>query len=264
VLHGGWPYSICARRRGITSGFSQSTPYISTQDSAAHRWSHFESVPRGLLQPAGAAAAWPLSSDRTPFVNSRRQNPTVHQFSFAFSRELPGKMSLQASYVIANESALTGKSIDSLSIATCLGDLTKGVHRLFERQVSNPFEACSRNHHQRSTVARNQLLRAFPEFTASPNDSRKVWYNSLQSRARRGRPKGFVSRITPSRRTFRRPVIECSGPKRHPVLTAYDRPQRFSLAAQLRTFHSARRRFLFIQQRHHPYGWWRCRLCSTR
>src|SRR5206468_1801032 len=106
-------------------------------------------------------------------------------------QELPGKMSLQASYVGSRtRSALAGKSIDSLSITDlALGDLTKGGNpNYLSAQVPNPFEGLLPGTTINGpTVARNQLLRPFPEFTGvTENDlnTRSEEHTSeLQSRS---------------------------------------------------------------------------------
>jgi trimeric autotransporter adhesin len=137
VLHGGWAvFYLAPTDSGITSGFSQSTPYISTQDSGrTPAGAISDPFPTGLLQPAGAAAGLAtFLGQNVTFVNPAVRNPYVHQFSFGIQQELPGKMSVQASYVGSRTmSALTSRSIDSLSIADlALGDIT-GQPELSER-----------------------------------------------------------------------------------------------------------------------------------
>lgn len=242
VLHGGWAvFYLAPTDSGIRDGFSQSTPYVSTQDSGrTPAGSISNPFPTGLIQPAGAAGGMATSLGQgVIFVNPDVRNPYVHQFSFGIQQELPGKISAQASYVGSRTmSALTGKSIDSLSIADlALGDLTKGGNpNYLSAQVPNPFEGLLPGTTINGpTVARNQLLRPYPEFTGvTVNDlnTGRVWYNSLQASLRKRYSRGFSfsANYTFSKNIQATSYLNAQDDAPTRVLTAYDRPQRFSLA----------------------------------
>ena len=242
VLHGGWAvFYLAPTDSGIRDGFSQSTPYVSTQDSGrTPAGSISNPFPTGLIQPAGAAGGMATSLGQgVTFVNPDVRNPYVHQFSFGIQQELPGKISAQASYVGSRTmSALTGKSIDSLSIADlALGDLTKGGNpNYLSAQVPNPFEGLLPGTTINGpTVARNQLLRPYPEFTGvTVNDlnTGRVWYNSLQASLRKRYSRGFSfsANYTFSKNIQATSYLNAQDDAPTRVLTAYDRPQRFSLA----------------------------------
>ena len=67
---------------GLTSGFSQSTPYISTQDSGrTPAGSISNPFPTGLIQPAGANAGMAtFLGQGVTYANPAVRNPYVHQF----------------------------------------------------------------------------------------------------------------------------------------------------------------------------------------
>ena len=256
VLHGGWAvFYLAPTDSGITSGFSQSTPYITTQDSGrTPAGSISNPFPTGLIKPAGATAGMAtFIGQNVTFANPSVRNPYVHQFSFGIQQELPGKMSASASYVGSRtKSALASKSIDSLSLADlALGDITKGGNPNFlSAQVPNPFEGLLPGTTINGpTVARNQLLRPYPEFTGvTVNDlnTGQVWYNSLQASLRKRLSRGlsFSANYTFSKNIQATSYLNAQDTDPTRVLTAYDRPQRFSLAPSYELPFGRGRRFL--------------------
>src|SRR5262249_38458045 len=146
VLRGGWAiFYLAPTDSGFTSGFSQSTPYVATQDSNRTPFSTIsDPFPTGLLAPSGASAG--LSTflgQNVSFVYPGSRNSYVHQFSFGIQRELPGQISVEASYVGSRtRAALVSNSINSLSLSDlALGDPTKGGDpNYLNQQVPNPFQ----------------------------------------------------------------------------------------------------------------------------
>ena len=256
VLHGGWAiFYLAPTDSGITSGFSQNTPYISTQDSGRTPAGDISNpFPTGLLQPAGAAGGMStFLGQGVTFANPNVRNPYVQQFSFGIQQELPGKTSFQISYVGSRtKSALTSKSIDSLSIADlALGDITKGGNPNFlSAQVPNPFEGLLPGTTINGpTVARNQLLRPYPEFTGiTVNDLNTglVWYNSMQVSARKRFTMGlsYSANYTFSKNIQATGYLNAQDEAPTRVLTSFDRPQRFSLAPSYELPFGRGRRFL--------------------
>ena len=172
MLRGGWAiFYVAPTDSGLTSGFSQNTPYVATQDSGRTPFSTISNpFPTGLIQPSGAAAGMStFLGQGITFANPTARNPYVHQFSFGIQRELPGQISVEASYVGSRTmAALVSNSINSLSLANlALGDPTKGGDpNYLNAQVPNPVQdLLPGTTINGATVARNQLLRPFPEFT---------------------------------------------------------------------------------------------------
>src|SRR5207244_13301511 len=90
VLRGGWAiFYLAPTDSGLTSGFSQNTPYISTQDSGRTPFSTISNpFPTGLIQPTGAAGGMStFLGQGVTFANTESRNSYVHQFSFGIQRE---------------------------------------------------------------------------------------------------------------------------------------------------------------------------------
>jgi len=163
----------------------------------------------------------------------------VHQFSFGIQQELPGRIGVGASYVGSRTmSALVSRSIDSLSLANlALGDPTKGGNpNYLSAQVPNPFQnLLPGTTINGSTVARNQLLRPFPQFTGVTEtnlNTGRIWYNSLQASLRKRYSHGFSvsANYTFSKNIQALTYLNAQDTAPTNSLAAFDRPQRFSLA----------------------------------
>jgi hypothetical protein len=242
VLHGGYAiFYIAPTDSGLTSGFSQNTPYVATQDSGRTASGVISNpFPTGLLQPLGAAGGMStFVGQGLTFANPKVTNPYVHQFSFGIQQQLPGNIAVSASYVGSRTmSALVSKSIDSLSLSDlALGDITKGGNpNYLSAQVPNPFQnLLPGTTINGATVARNQLLRPFPEFTGITEtnlNTGRVWYDSLQASARKRYSHGLSvsANYTFSKNIQALSYLNATDLTPTNALAAYDRPQRFALA----------------------------------
>ncbi|HKA01046.1 MAG TPA: carboxypeptidase-like regulatory domain-containing protein [Candidatus Solibacter sp.] len=242
VLRGGWAiYYLAPTDVGQTNGFSQSTPMVATQDSGR---TPFDTItnpfPTGLIQPAGSSAGlMTFIGQGLTYANTNMVNPYVHQFSFGVQRELPGKISVEASYVGSRTiSAYVSKDINALSLANlALGDPTKGGDpNYLNQQVPNPFQnLLPGTTINGPTVARSQLLRPLPAFggiTQTQMNNGRVWYNSLQISAQKRYSHGltFSANYTFSKNIEALSYLNSQDAEPGRTLTAFDRPQRFSFA----------------------------------
>ncbi len=256
VLRGGWAiFYIAPTDSGITSGFSQNTPYIATQDSGRTPFSTISNpFPTGLIQPSGSTAGMStFLGQGVTFVNTKSRNPYVHQFSFGIQRELPGHISAEASYVGSRTmSALVSNSINSLTTAQlALGDPSKGGDpNYLNQQLPNPFQdLLPGTTINGPTVARSQLLRPFPEFTGvtiTDTNVGRIWYNSLQVSVQKRYSHGltFSANYTLSKNIQATSYVNAQDAAPTRVLTAFDRPQRFAFAPSYELPFGKGRRFL--------------------
>jgi len=113
---------------GYNNGFSVTTDYVSSLDGGitpSGRWSN--PYPAGLRQPYGRSlglATMLGSSFAYGFPD--RVIPYVHQYSFGFQQELPGRVLMDASYVGSRTAAVqTAKGINAVP-ACCRAPLTTG------------------------------------------------------------------------------------------------------------------------------------------
>ena len=190
VLRGGWGISyIASVSTGLNNGFSQTTPYVATEDAGRTAASLISNpFPSGIAPPSGSALGLETLLGRSPnFAEASGLLGYVHSFSFGIQKQLPGQISMEASYVgsrtIGAPTTVGFNEISKENLA--LGDpLQGGNPNYLNERVPNPFEGLLPGSSINSaTVPRQQLLRPFPEFTSFmrqdiPNG--KVWYDSLQ------------------------------------------------------------------------------------
>src|SRR5215471_4768903 len=190
VLRGGWGLSFLNNvSTGDSYGFSQSTPYVATNDAGRTSASVISNpFPSGVLQPSGASLGLATLLGQGPnFADPTGRLGYVQSFSFGVQRQLPGLVSIDVSYVGSRTvGAGTTKAYNALSVQNlALGDASKGGNpNYLTTQVPNPFAGLlpgtSLNN---ATITRQQLLLPFPQFTSfSMQDYNvgKVWYNALQ------------------------------------------------------------------------------------
>jgi hypothetical protein len=256
VLRGGWAiFYLPPTDSGLTSGFSQNTPYVSTQDSGRTPFSTISNpFPTGLIQPSGAAAGMgTFIGQGVTFIDTKSRNPYVHQFSFGIQRELPGHINAEASYVGSRTmSALVSNSINSLSVANlALGDPSKGGDpNYLNQQLPNPFQnLLPGTTINGATVARSQLLKPFPLFTGvTVNDLNvgRIWYNSLQVSVQKRLSHGltFSANYTNSKNIQATGYVNAQDAAPTRVLTAFDRPQRLAFSPSYELPFGPGRRFL--------------------
>lgn len=257
VLRGGWAiFYVAPTDSGLTSGFSQNTPYVATQDSGRTPFSTISNpFPTGLIQPAGATAGMStFLGQGITFANTGSRNQYVHQFSFGIQRELPGRITAEASYVGSRtRAALVSNSINSISVANlALGDPSKpgGDPNYLNAQLPNPFEGLLPGTTiNGATVARSQLLRPFPEFTGVTETNLnvgKIWYNSLQVSVQKRYSHGltFSANYTFSKNIQATSYLNATDAAPTRVLTSFDRPQRLAFTPSYELPFGPGRRFL--------------------
>ncbi|MCU1263166.1 MAG: Outer rane receptor for ferrienterochelin and colicin [Bryobacterales bacterium] len=190
VLRAGWGISYIPQVSfGNNFGFSQSTPYVATNDAGQTPASIISNpFTSGVLAPPGSSLGLQTLLGQAPsFADPSGHIGYVHNFSLGVQKILPGQVRVEASYVGSrtNDAPVT-KTYNALSAKNlALGDTTQGGNPTYLNQkVANPFQnllpGTSLNS---STVPLQQLLLPFPEFTGLSQQNipvGKVWYNSLQ------------------------------------------------------------------------------------
>jgi len=190
VLRGGWGLSFLNNvSTGVQNGFSQSTPFVATNNGGQTPASVVSNpFPSGLLPPTGSSQGMLNNVGQSfTFADPTGKIGYVHSFSFGIQRILPGQVNVDASYVGSRTvGAGTTKSVDALSVQNlALGDVNQGGNpNYLNATVPNPFAGLlpgtSLNG---ATITRQQSLLPYPEFTGiSEQDYNvgKVWYNSFQ------------------------------------------------------------------------------------
>jgi hypothetical protein len=195
--------------QGQTQGFSLATQLISSNDGNRTVIPNILSnpYPSGIQQPPGNSLG-PLTNlgRGFTFVNPDFVTPSVHQYSIGIQRELPWKVSLEASYVGSRSYDVQGNwgGFNEASAdfqRQC--DITQGGSRSFcDQLITNPyfgvpgFEGTTR--FTNATLARSELARpynAFGGITRSENNFGKMWYDSLQLVANKRWSKGVTMAV---------------------------------------------------------------------
>jgi outer membrane receptor protein involved in Fe transport len=168
---------------GYNNGFSIETPYVSSVDGGitpSGRWSN--PYPDGIKQPYGRSLglATMLGLSFT-YGYPDRVIPYVHQYSFGFQQELPGRILVDVSYVGSRTRMLqTAKGINAVPA----DKLALGSDLL--TAVPNPFQGLlPGTAFNGPTIPRQQLLRPFPHFndiTEARHSIGDTWYDSMQLR----------------------------------------------------------------------------------
>jgi hypothetical protein len=191
AIRGGWgEFYLSHFSTASSTGFSQATPFVSTQNSGETQASFLANpFPSGLIAPSGASGGLATALGANPvFSDVSGRTGHVQSFSFGIEKQLPARIILDASYVGTRSVALpvNGLNIDALSAAnlakgnTALGGNPKALTAL----VPNPFAGNLPNTSLNGpTISTQQSLLPFPEFTGvTENDIPvgKSWYNALE------------------------------------------------------------------------------------
>lgn len=190
VLRGGFGISYIPQVSfGDSYGFSQSTPYVATLNSnETPAGAVSNPFPSGLLAPVGSSQGLGTLLGQAPsFADPSGRIGYVYSFSFGIQKQLSNTVRIEASYVGSRtHDAPVTKTYNALSAQNlALGDVTQGGNpNVLNQQVPNPFQGLLPGTSLNSaTVAQQQLLLPFPEFTGLSQQNipvGKVWYNSLQ------------------------------------------------------------------------------------
>jgi hypothetical protein len=183
VLRGGFgTYSLGQWALGPNTGFSRSTPIITTVDGVTPSASLSNPFPSGLLQPIGSSLG--LATDLglgLGFQYTDRPLPISKQVSFGIQRDLWWGMLLDASYVgnYTSQLAVSGQ-LNSIP-ASELGRPAA----YYNERITNPLAGLLPNNAalNGATIQRSLLMVAYPQYsslTASNLPVGKTRYDAMQ------------------------------------------------------------------------------------
>jgi hypothetical protein len=238
VLRGGWGISFLNNvSTGAQNGFSQSTPYVATNNGGETAAGVISNpFPSGLIPPTGSSLGL-LTDVGQGFTYS---DPTgkigyVQSFSFGVQRLLPGQINLEAAYVGSRTTGIgVTKSVNPLSVANlALGNPALGGSPTYlSASVPNPFAGLlpgtSLNG---ATITRQQSLLPYPEFSSiSEADLNigKAWYNALQVSVNKRVTHGlmFTAAYTYSKNLAATGYLNGQDPLPSRTYVSWDYPQR--------------------------------------
>jgi len=183
-----------ATQGGLTSGFSQTTPYQRSLDGdrlpsagLTGRYSLENPFPDGVVPPTGSSLGLVTTIGRGVSYDLReRRIPRTYQYSFGFDHELPWNMVFEISYV--------GSVTNKEPIGLQLSDMTPARFdealldpNKYNNPVPNPFFGIlpTTGAGAAPTINARELFRRvplFPSITQNLNNLGRVWYNGLQVR----------------------------------------------------------------------------------
>ncbi len=250
VLRGGYGifYGFLGQRRGdvIQTGFSRNTNLIPSTDNGLSFQSTLSNpFPDGILEPLGAAQG-PLTfvGQSITFFNENPLPPYMQRWQLGIQREFRGGWVLETSYV-GNRG--THQEISYNLNATPLQYLSRSTERdnatnnYLTANVPNPFvgllPAGASSAFTNTSIARERLLRPFPQFDAV-NNSRfdgYSWYHSLQVNGEKRFSKGFTlnANYTWSKFMQANELLNALDARPTEVISDMDRPHRLTVSGIL-------------------------------
>jgi hypothetical protein len=225
----------------IQTGFSQTTTLNPTLDNGQHFIATLANpFPGGFLLPSGSAGGLSTSLGQgISFFKQNSPNPYVQRWQLALQRSLPGQSVLEVSYVgnrgvrqriSTNLDALPNQYLSTSPVRD------QATINLLGAQVPNPFYPLLPGTSLSSTtVARSQLLLAYPQFTGVSVDTNQgySWYHSMQARFEKRFSAGFTSSVswTWSKLMEARSYLNGGDPMPEKVISDQDRTQRIVVTA---------------------------------
>lgn len=194
----------------IAPGYTQSNNYVYSTDGGVTPANSLRNpFPNGILQPTGNSLGYLTGvGNQVTLYDQSVKSPYVQQYSADIQRQLPWKMALKVGYVGAKGIHLLTSSTGTGTASNVAGGSTPGALNIDQlpdqdlslgsallNKVTNPYyEPGGSGILGSATIAYNQLLRPFPEFSAvtvlaSPAQS---FYNALDLNLQ----KGFSNGVT--------------------------------------------------------------------
>jgi len=183
VIRGGFGiYTLGQWALGGSTGFSRSTPVITTVDNLTPTATMSNPFPAGILKPVGSSLGLATDLGLGLNVGYRNRNiPVSKQVSFGFQRELPFGIFADVSYV---GNFTTGLPVNAAMNSIPVSELGKAANYYSDR-VTNPMAGFLPNNAalNGATIPRQSLLVDFPQYSGLTINNIPVGrndYNSLQ------------------------------------------------------------------------------------
>lgn len=242
VLRGGWgTFYTNPVSNGYSSGYSLSTPYVSSLDAGRTPANNLsDPFPSGVLVPPGSSQGLMTLLGQGPsFANLDSRLSYVHQFSFGIQRQLPGRSVVDVAYVASRTKSVSttnGFNEVGADVLNQGNPALGGDPNYLNAQVPNPFQNLMPGTSLNSaTVSRSQLLRPYPQFTGfniSQLNDGQLWYNSFQMSFEKRYSKGLTATVTYTLSKNIESVTYSNAQDPAPTrsVTDWDRPHRLVVA----------------------------------
>jgi hypothetical protein len=235
------------------SGYSIVNTLVASEDNGRSFIASLANpFPRGWSQPLGAAGGLATDIGRgVSFFFPQTRNGYMQRFSFGFQRQLPGESVFELTYV-GNRGTGLGASrqynpVPNTYLSTS-PTRDQNTINFLTTQVPNPFFPLPGTNLAGQNVARQQLLRPYPQFTSvsSTEPIGYSWYHSLQLTAERRMKGGLTMQFNWTWSKF----MEAMGFRNdadlflEEVISDLDRTHRYALSALYDLPFGRGRRFL--------------------
>lgn len=258
VLRGGYALSYIPVIGSVFSdGFSTQTPWVASTDGGITIINRLSNpFPGGLVSPIGNSEGLrTFVGQNISFVEPGDSVPMFHNWQFNVQRELPSQSLIEVAYVGSRGVRLIAPNENLNAVPTQFHSQGAAL----KQQVANPFFGIlTVGGLTGRTVAAEQLLRSYPQFTGvtrnTPAFGNSV-YHSLQMKFEKRLDHGVVALVSytasknitdlhgprdPFNRSVERAVSDFDVPQRLTVAAAWDLPfarrNRFIGGWQLSTF----------------------------
>ncbi len=246
VLRSGYGvfYGFLGQRRGdvIQSGFSQNTPFIASSDNGRTFTARLSDGFTNILEPKGAADGYmTFVGQGITFFEEYPLMPYMQRWQLGVQHQLAGGFLAEATYVgnrgtnveISRNWNVTPQ--EYLSHSLVRDNATRGY---LSGTVANPLRnllpAGAVGGLTGSTIARERLLRPFPQFDSVNSSSFDgySWYHSLQVSVEKRFSKGYTiqANYTFSKFMQATELLNSDDPRPVEVISDLDRPHRFVLS----------------------------------
>jgi hypothetical protein len=242
VLRGGWALSYIPVIGSVSSdGYSNDTPWIASTDGGITVLNRLSNpFPTGLIPAIGnSAGLGTLVGQGISFVEPGDRTPIFHNWQFDIQRELPSQILVEVAYVGSRGVRLVAPSENLNQVPASFF----GLGTALKQQVENPFFGIlTTGALSGRTVAREQLLRPYPQFTGvsrgNPAYGNSV-YHSLQIKMEKRLEHGITALVAftasknlsdlngtrdANNRAAERAVSDIDVPQRLTIAGAWDMP----------------------------------------
>jgi hypothetical protein len=221
------------------AGFSRDTPVVPSLDNGQTFIATLGNpLPNGLLEPEGSGLGLmtEVGLDVSIPYHGDVRNPRSHRWSLGVQQELPGQVLLEATYVGAYHQRLpVTRELNAVPAeylsASPVRDQATADH--LSEAVPNPFAGLLPDTALAGeTVARQQLLRPYPQFTSieAVETNGTADYHAFQGRVERRMARGFTVQVgyTWSRGMTETEYLNATDEAPHRMPSQYDRAHTFT------------------------------------
>lgn len=199
-------FGFLGQRRGDVNqaGFSRDTNLVPTVDGVNFVGTLSNPFPNGILEPVGAAdGPRTFLGQAVTFFNPKPLTPYNQRWNLGFQRELPGGWIVEAGYVGNRGTHIEISRNINVTPQRFLSQVTglfrnETVSSYLSGTVANPFSGLIPGIGSTATIARERLLRPFPQFDTVNTTTNEgySWYHGLETRIEKRLSKGYTFQMS--------------------------------------------------------------------